>query len=150
MLQQKCNLQQNQQSSLPLSCSQKHCLVLAWLYRMPQPKNNVQKQERQNVNCVGGWGSSREDDYELLWPVLAGHLHGTQFVCSANSLWSTSVHGKRGIQIKTASPFSWIHSNHFSCQCRRLSCFVDSTNDLLNSLVLTASAGFLVSRREAN
>lgn len=37
-----------------------------------------------------------------------------------------------------------------SCQCRLLSCFVYSTNDLINSLVLTASAGLLGSRTEAN
>lgn len=59
--------------------------------------------------------------------------------------------GERGTPIETTSlPVFLVSFQSISCQCRLLSCFVDSTNNLINSLVLTASAGLLGSRTEAN
>lgn len=54
---------------------------------MPQLKNNVQEQERQNMNCEGGGGGGREDDYELPQP-LGGiytkrSLSALQILCGA-------------------------------------------------------------------
>lgn len=146
MLQQKCNLQQNPQSSLPLSCSQTHCLVSAWLHRMPQLKFTKARETEYelpsrwgaiggiNMSCQGSWGA-------FTWITACPFC---KFPVEHLSSWKKKDSNKDYL----TSPFSWIHFNQWVasvCCCPAL-----STPQTMNSLALTASAGFLVSRREAN